>query len=94
MDLLKRIGLDLAEAEVLKVFEYFQVDGKNYVTLEEFSRLMLPQSASDKKVAQNQRENKLVLDYSLKFSLQKFFKQVLENQTKTEQLASFKLETR
>lgn len=94
MDLLKRIGLDLAEAEVSKVFEYFQVDGKNYVTLEEFSRLMLPQSASDKKVVQNQRENKLALDYSLKFSLQKFFKQVLENQTKTEQLASFNLETK
>lgn len=94
MDLLKSIGLDLAEAEVLKVFEYFQVDGKNYVTLEEFSRLMLPQSANDKKVAQNQRENKLALDYSLKFSLQKFFKQVLENQTKTEQLTSFNLETR
>lgn len=84
MSLLKTIGLDLAEAEVSKVFEYFQVDGKNYVTLEEFSRLLLPQSANDKKAAQNQREYKFVLDYSLKFSLQKFFKQILENQTKND----------
>ena len=58
------------------------MDGKNYVTLEEFAGLMLPHTADGKKTAHNQRENKLVLDYSLKFSLQKYFKQVLENQTK------------
>lgn len=77
------------------MFAYFQIDGKNYLNFEEFSTLIIPQSdASLKNLISKRRYNEFRLDYSLRFCLQKFFFQIIENQVKLEVMCRFAFENK
>jgi hypothetical protein len=61
--------------------------------LDEFSSLIVPQADPSLKSLMGRRKgDALVLDYALRYSLQKFFGQVVENQVRLELLCKFTFE--
>ena len=75
---MESVGMACNEKEVQLIFSYFQTDGKDYITCDEFVSSILPQTdPSLNKLLENRSENSFNLEYSLKYSLQKYFEQII-----------------
>jgi hypothetical protein len=93
VDLVKSLGISSTQQEIELTFTYFQIDGKGYVTSEEFCSLIVPQmDASLKSLISKRSSSEFKLDYSLRYALQKFFFQIVENQVRLELLCRFTFE--
>jgi len=75
------------------IFSYFQIDGKTYITFDEFTTLITPQTDPSLLTLIDKRKGgEFCIDYSLRFCLQKFFFQVIENQVRLEIMCRFSFE--
>ena len=93
VELLKSLALSSSQQEIELIFTFFQTEGKNYLTLEEFSSLITPQAdQSLKSLVSRRSQHDFKVDYALRYSLQKFFFQVVENQVRLELLCKFTFE--
>jgi hypothetical protein len=89
----KALGVAATTQETELVFSYFQIDGKGYLTLEEFCALIVPQADPSLKTVMGKRRGQdFVLDYGVRYALQKFLGQVVENQVRLELLCKFTFE--
>lgn len=67
-----------SEQELELIFGYFQTDGKNYLSLDEFTALIVPLNDPSIQTLINRRKyDQFTLDYSLRYCLQKFFFQII-----------------
>ena len=90
--MVKSVSVACNEQESDLLFAYFQIDGKEYVTCEEFILSISSQTDPHlSKILSKRETENFVLDYSLKFSLEKYLRQVLDNQIALELKCNFGL---
>lgn len=83
----------LSEEQLELIFHYFQIDGKKYIKLDEFTTWFAPKNdCAQQKMLKWRDEDDFKLDNTIKFPLQKFFRQILENQVQLEIYLKFQLE--
>lgn len=71
----------LNQEQLELIFHYFQIDGKKYIKLDEFTNQFAPKNdITQQRMLKWRDEDDFKLDQTIKFSLQKFFRQILENQ--------------
>lgn len=81
------------DQEINLIFSYFQIDGKDYISCEEFVSTITPQiDPSLTNLLNNRKETDFHLDYSLRYALQKYFMQVVQNQVALELKCNFGFE--
>ena len=87
---LKNLELGCSEQEQTLIFNYFQIDGKSYITFGEFQEFTFPQNdTAVKKIVANRKKQEFVFDYALRYSMHKFFFQIIENQVNLELMCKF-----
>jgi hypothetical protein len=86
------LGVSSTPQEAELVFSYFQIDGKNYISLDEFASLIGPQADPSLRSLMGRRREGFVLDYGVRYALQKFIGQVVSNQVRLELLCKFTFE--